>query len=67
LALAGEGRGPGLPHIRQVARGAGLAARDADGIYEQVRAVIARWPEFAHQAGVAERRVRDIGCVLNPG
>ncbi len=67
LAVAGEGRAPGLSHIRQVARDAALAAKEADGIYEQVRAVIARWPEFAQQAGVSQQRLTDIGRALNPG
>jgi serine/threonine-protein kinase HipA len=60
MTLAGEGRAPGRPHIRQLAGQADIAGRDADRIIEEVQAAVAEWKRNATRAGVSAGTIREI-------
>lgn len=53
--VAGEGRAPTSGHLRKVADAADLKPRTAAAIIEEVRGVVARFGEFADEAGVPAR------------
>ena len=55
LDVHGEGRNPGVDHIRAVAKDVGVAEKAAATITERVRTSVDRWPEFASGAGVSKK------------
>jgi len=65
LAVAGEGRNPGLPDILRVAAKAGVGRADAERIYAEVRDVVQHWGEFADRASLSARRTTELDQVLN--
>ena len=60
MTLAGEGRAPGPDHILRLARERDVSQAEALAIMNEVRAAVARWPEFAGLGGVAKARARYI-------
>ena len=65
LAVAGEGRNPGKPHVMEAAKKAGVAENEALEIFEEIRTVVNSWPDYAKRAGLSTKRTRDIDSVLN--
>ena len=65
LAVAGEGRNPGPDHIMKVAKDASIPRAEADAIFEEVRSTVRKWPEYASNAGLSERRSLEIDYLLN--
>jgi serine/threonine-protein kinase HipA len=60
MTLDGEGRTPGREHMRRLADKAGVSPHDAGSIIEEVRAAVARWPEFAKRARVSDSTRKGI-------
>lgn len=60
LAVAGEGRLPGLKHIEAVGRSLGMKPAAIAAIVDPVRAAISDWPQHADTAGVPSRRAKQI-------
>lgn len=60
MTLAGEGRNPGRLHILRLAEQAGVAKREAAAIIDEVRGAVARWADFAAQAGVSKAGLREV-------
>jgi serine/threonine-protein kinase HipA len=54
MTLAGEGRDPGRSHMLRLAGQAGVSVREAESIIGEVRDAVARWEDFAEQAGVSD-------------
>lgn len=65
MAIAGEGRNPGQSHILAEGKEAGLRATVVTAIYDQARTAIDRWPLFAEQAGLSDRRTAQLDYILN--
>ncbi|GJM23213.1 MAG: toxin HipA [Planctomycetota bacterium] len=53
-----------LDDLRAVASTASMKRGRAEAIYEQVRDVVARWPDFAEQAGVLDDHTRQVAAAL---
>lgn len=64
-AIAGEGRHPRREHLLAVAKDASIAERDAREIIDEVRAAIAKWSQFADEAGLAKARTTELDRQLN--
>ncbi len=60
MSLAGEGMNPGRPHILRLAEQAEVSKREVAVIIDQVRAAVARWKDFAAQAGVSQASMRQV-------
>jgi len=54
MTLAGEGRAPGRSHLLRLAEQAGVSVREAESIIGEVQTAVARWTNFAEQAGVSD-------------
>ncbi len=65
LAVAGEGRAPGLLHILKVASDAAISQSEAEAIVDHVRSVVNRWPQFAEVADLSEQRTAELDSILN--
>jgi serine/threonine-protein kinase HipA len=66
LDVGGEGRQPGLEHIRAVAQQVGVHDRTVRACMDEVKAAVSRWPELAAAAGVLKTTAKDIDARLNP-
>ena len=64
MTVGGEGKVPGRPHFLRLAAERDVPANDAAAILEQVRAAVARWPEFAWMAGVPRSKAQEVGRTL---
>jgi serine/threonine-protein kinase HipA len=64
MTVAGEGKAPGSGDILKAAGARDISRAEAMVIMDEVRAAVARWPEFAGEAGVAKARSREIGGLL---
>lgn len=53
LLVAGEGRSPQHAHLAELAKDAGIKPLVARAIVDQVRGALARWDDFASDAGVS--------------
>lgn len=62
MTVAGEAANPTEQHLLRVADEHGV--RDARAVIEAVRDTVARWPEFAEQAGVPEEWTERIAADL---
>lgn len=60
MSVDGESRAPGTRELQRVALSAGLDRSQATAVLAEVRAAIARWPEFARGAGVPGKWEREI-------
>jgi len=47
MLVAGEGRRPGVEHLDEPAKQAGICARFTRDVIGNVRGALARWSEFA--------------------
>ncbi len=66
MPLAGNALNPGVGELMRLADEAEIPAGDARGVIEQTRAAIARWLEFAKEAGVPAAQAREMEADL-PG
>ena len=66
MPLAGNALTPGVAELLRLADEAEIPAGEARAVLGQTRAAIARWPEFAKQAGVPVDQTRAIAADL-PG
>lgn len=64
LAVMGERLDAGRPQLEALARAEGIARGDMRQIFDEVRAALARWPEFAAAAGMAPHESAELGEVL---
>lgn len=64
MIVMGEGRAPDTEHLRALAKKHGLKGTDA--ILDAVYAAIARWSEFAAEAGVSKRSAAKITARICP-
>jgi serine/threonine-protein kinase HipA len=64
MTVAGEGRSPGASHILRAGLARDVSRAEALAVMDEVRAAVARWPEFAGLAGVGKARVRQIQGTL---
>ena len=65
LAVDGEGKNPTKKNILKVAQNASIPQAEAEQFFEQVQRAIARWPEYAKEAGLTEKRLQEIDRLLN--
>jgi serine/threonine-protein kinase HipA len=65
LAIDGEGKDPTKKHILKVAENASISKAEAEQLFEQVRAAVHSWTEYAKEAGLSERRLQEIDLLLN--
>jgi len=64
MTVAGEGRAPDRSHLESLADRAGVAARDASTIIDEVGTAVARWPEWAELAGVSAKSRDAIKAII---
>jgi len=64
MTVAGEGRSPGLPHMRRLAEEAGVSYKEFSSIVGHVRAAVSRWSDHAERAGVTKTSAEDIAKSL---
>ena len=64
LAIAGEGRNPGVTHLLAAARSTSIPTEEARSIVDEVKATIANWPAYAQTARLSDRRTSEIGRLL---
>lgn len=64
MSINGKRDGFTVSDLEAVARGASMKRGRAAAIYEQVRAAVARWPEFAEQAEVDEAKASRVEATL---
>jgi serine/threonine-protein kinase HipA len=62
--LVGEGRQPAREHCLRLADQAEVKPREAKAIIEVVNAAIARWVEFAGQAGCTKKTASTLASAL---
>ena len=60
VTVAGEGKRPTFAHVLKIAEGAGIDAKQARCIVEEVSAAVAAWSRFADAAGMTTRATREI-------
>ena len=63
--IAGRGRQPTREHMLQIARQADISTDKAGAIIDEVASTVARWSDFADQAGVPTTAVRHIAEYIN--
>ncbi len=68
--IMGEGKKPTLPHLLRLAEMSGIKKANALQIIDQVKAAVAKWKEYAKEAGVSatslkmiQKRLLDITSV----
>ena len=64
MTVLGEGRAPGREHCSKLAASVGIKPRAADSIIDDVNGAIARWAEFAAEAGCRKRVASSSGRLL---
>ncbi|HWB55059.1 MAG TPA: type II toxin-antitoxin system HipA family toxin [Tepidisphaeraceae bacterium] len=64
MTILGEGREPKREHILQLAKQFDIHSRDVSSILDEVNATIAKWPQFADQAGCSKKTIRAIQSAL---
>lgn len=64
MMVMGEGRAPGVEHLRALATKHGV--KKGEAIIDEVRASIARWPEFVQIAGVSTGSAKAIAARIAP-
>jgi serine/threonine-protein kinase HipA len=60
MTLAGEGRNPSRSHILRLAEQANVSKHEAAAITAEAQDAVARWEQFAAQAGVSQAGIRQI-------
>ena len=64
MTIAGEGRHPGRSQMLQLADQYDVARREADRIFEEVQAAVARWSDHAARAGVSASGIRRLSIAF---
>jgi serine/threonine-protein kinase HipA len=64
MSVAGEGSAPAREHILKVAEQTDLKLAAAKEIIDAVNQAVARWPQFAEQAGVTKKTTRRVAAEL---
>jgi serine/threonine-protein kinase HipA len=64
MLVMGEGRAPGLEHLRALAKKHGI--KKSGAIIDEVRAAIEQWPKHADAAGVSKRAMKPITDWISP-
>jgi serine/threonine-protein kinase HipA len=64
MPVLGEGRSPGVEDLRALAKKHAL--KKADAVIDEVRAALAKWPEFADQAGLTKKSAKLITARIAP-
>ncbi|AHB47692.1 protein HipA [Hyphomicrobium nitrativorans NL23] len=64
MMVMGEGRGPGVEHLRALAKKHGL--KKGEAILDEVRSAIAKWPDVAADAGVSKKSASMITARIAP-
>lgn len=64
MMVMGEGRAPGIDHLRALARKHGF--KKGEAIIDEVRAVVAGWARFAEAAGVSKKSAAEIAARIAP-
>jgi len=64
MMVMGEGRAPGLEHLRALARKHDL--RHGEVVLEEVRSAVADWSKHADAAGLAKKAAKLIGDRIAP-
>lgn len=64
MTVAGEGRAPGVAHLREVARRVGVSDGAARGAIDAVASALARWDPIAERSGVGRTSRTLIGGAL---
>lgn len=62
--VAGEGGSPAEAHVLRLAEQFDVRAAEARQIIDDVRSAVARWPEFADQAGCPVKLTREVATGL---
>jgi len=65
LAVDGEGKNPTKKHILKVAENASIPKAEAEQLCAQVQHAVDRWPDYAKEAGLSERRLQEVDRLLN--
>jgi serine/threonine-protein kinase HipA len=64
MLVMGEGRAPGVEHLRALAKKHGL--KKGEAVIDGVRAAVARWSEHADAAGLSKRAAKLIADRIVP-
>ncbi len=64
MTVAGEGRAPGVAHLREVARRVGVDDAAARTAIDEVASAVSRWDPIAERSGVGRTSRTTIGRVL---
>lgn len=56
--VMGEGKSPGLSHLRALGEAAGIQKSQTDNIINQARTALGEWPSLAKEYGVRTRNIR---------
>jgi serine/threonine-protein kinase HipA len=62
LDIEGEGRDPTRAHVLRLGARHGVGAKAVTAMVEDVRAAVARWPDFSEAAGVTKASAREIAA-----
>jgi serine/threonine-protein kinase HipA len=65
LEIGGEGAKPGWPHVVEEAKRASISKGDAEAIFQKVKTVVEKWPAYAEDAGLPEKRIEEVDYLLN--
>ena len=65
--VMGEGRAPGIEHLRRLGATAMLPRTAVEAIIDQTREALTHWPEIARANGIRPATVRLIGARLEGG
>lgn len=60
MSVLGEGRSPGPSHCLELAQKSGIKRAEAVEVFDQIHLALARWPEFAAEAGCTSKRIQEI-------
>jgi serine/threonine-protein kinase HipA len=64
-SVMGEGKNPGVVHLKKLGEGAGLSEGQISAIIEQTKAALATWSEKAKEYGVSRANIDLIGKKLS--
>jgi serine/threonine-protein kinase HipA len=65
LSIAGEGRNPGVDHLRQLGAIVELRPRDVAAAIDRARDVVSRFPALARDAGLRSMTIDRVGERMN--
>jgi serine/threonine-protein kinase HipA len=65
LAIAREGAKPVWRHVAEEAKLASISVADAEAMFQEVEAAVEKWPAYAEQAGLPEKRTEEVDYLLN--